>query len=116
MENDQLLFTPAAVLDLLSQITELQDMDISLTETLDNKIQISLGDSNYVLDADAPANINVDPEVLDKVDVVNTEAYEDLIETNTVTEEPIEGGLVKEILKTLAIGGMVRLGTNMLQK
>ena len=41
-----ILFTPAAVLDLLTQIRELEDYEISLIQS-DDKVGIKIGKSNY---------------------------------------------------------------------
>ena len=47
---DELVFTPVAVLDFLSQITELQDYDITLTESNNGLLQITIGSSVYTID------------------------------------------------------------------
>ena len=46
---EQQLFTPAALLSLLSQIDELKDKQLELTETLDGTMQLCIGDSVYTM-------------------------------------------------------------------
>ena len=37
---DSIVFTPASLIDLLSQIEELKDYDIGISETIDGQIQL----------------------------------------------------------------------------
>ena len=110
--DDQLMFTPAAILDLLSQIDELSDSPVGLSETIDNKIQITVGDSTYILECPSDVSIDVEPEIIDTIDEVNLETYQDLIDSDTVEyiddEEPVTGGIIKEGIKSLLLGGMIR--------
>lgn len=114
--NDSILFTPASLLDFLSSIDELKDLDVGLTETIDGNIQIQIGSSIYEIDTSNATDVSVDESVVDTVDDVNQSTYEDLDETyDSNALDDIEGGLIKEALKTLLIGGMVRLGAKMLK-
>lgn len=110
--DEQLMFTPAAILDLLSQIDELSDAPVGLSETIDNKIQITVGDSTYILECPSDVSIDVEPEIIDAIDEVNLETYQDLIDSDTVEyiddEEPVTGGIIKEGIKSLLLGGMIR--------
>ena len=118
---EQQLFTPAALLSLLSQIDELKDKQLELTETLDGTMQLCIGDSVYAIEDVAPVVFEVEPEVVEQVDDLNEETYSDMQEIGEVemfdTEDddiPIEGGILSELFKTLAVGGMVRLTSKML--
>lgn len=110
--NDEILLTPAALLDFLRQIDELSDKDISLDET-GSTITITIGGSVYGIDLNRAEEIEVPDEVVDEVSDVADEAYAELgeegVEIDNPDEEPIEGGILKEVLKTLAVGGLVRL-------
>lgn len=112
MDNNEILLTPAALLDFLRQIDELSDKDISLDET-GSTITVTIGDSVYGIDLNRAEEIEVPDEVVDEVSGVADEAYAELgeegVEIDNPDEEPIEGGLLKEVLKTLAVGGLVRL-------
>lgn len=118
-EDDSLiLFTPAALLDLLSQIDELKSIDVGITETLDGLLQLQVGNSTYIIDATSATRVSVDSSVLDTVDDANMQAYEELassgnIELNTLN--PISSGVLKELAKTLLVGGMVRLSAKLLK-
>ena len=110
--DEQIVFTPAAVLDLLSQIDELSDVQVGLSETIDGKIQIVVGDSTYMLEDESISSIDVEPEVVDAIDEANLDAYQDLMDSDSVEfvddTEPIEGGIIKEGIKALLLGGMIR--------
>lgn len=113
-----ILFTPASLMDLLSKIDELNDYDIGVTETLDDKLQIVIGDSIYVIDDNDATDIDVSQDVVEVVEDANLEAYESLDDSIDVAigdEQPIESGILKELAKTLLVGGLVRLGKKLLQ-
>lgn len=123
MEQEQLLFTSAAVLDLLSSIDELADKDIHLSEN-DNNVTIQIGESEYVIADRNAVDIEVPPEVVDEVDEITSDAFEELsadgvdvdLDDDTYSDEVVEGGPIKQIAKTLLLGGMLRLSAKLLQK
>jgi hypothetical protein len=110
--NDEILFTTAGLLDFLSQIDELSDKDISIDES-GSSITVTIGESSYGIDLGNAEEVEVPDEVIEEVSEVADEAYAELgeagIEIDNPDEEPVEGGIIKELLKTLAVGGMVRL-------
>ena len=112
MENNEILLTPASLLDFLRQIDELSDKDISLDEAGDS-ITVTIGGSTYGIDLNQAEDIEVPDEVVEEVSGVADEAYaelgEDGVEIDNPDEEVVEGGIISEALKTLAIGGLVRL-------
>ena len=113
-----IVFTPASLIDLLSQIDELANYDIGITETLDDKIQLTIGDSTYLIDDAEATEVNVDDAVVEDVEDINVEAYENLddsIEVAVGDEQIIESGIIKELAKTLLVGGLVRLGSKLLK-
>ena len=112
---DQVVFTPAAVLDLLSQIDELKDLSVGVSETLDGGLQVTVGDSVYEIAASDAEDVEVPEEVVQDVDEINSEAYQN-VEGSEPSGEIVEGGLIKEFFKTLAIGDMIRLTNKMLGK
>jgi len=112
---EEILFTPAAVLDLLSKIDELKDIDVGVVETADG-IQFVVGQSTYIISEESAIDIQVSESDLDAVDDVSREAYGDLTESGEVSmsdTQNIEGGIVKELAKTLLVGGLVRLTTKL---
>ena len=116
---DQIVLTPAALLDLLSQIYELEDKELSLVETADCSLQLQIGDSTYNIKPEKEETVYVEEDVVDDIQTIDSETYEDLgLSDNMEVEhvdDSIEGGIIKEIAKTLLVGGMVRL-TNKLLK
>ena len=119
--NNEILFTPAALLDFLLQIDELAEYEISVREANGN-VMIQIGDSSYTIDTDTAQEVEVTPDVVDEVAEINDSTYEEVANTEYTqtpdipADAPIEGGLIREILKTLAVGGMVRLTGKMLGK
>lgn len=105
---NEIVLTPAALLDILQQVEELSEYPISVTET-SNMIQIRIGDSTYTLPTSDAESIKVDKDVVEFVSDVNDTTYAELDNS-----EPVESGLLKEIAKTLLVGGMVRLTTKLL--
>ena len=115
---NEVVFTPASVLALLANIDELADYDISLTETLDGGFQLSIGDSIYELVPDTMNEIEVDPEIVEEVDDINSDTYNDLGDDYSVEYEelePVESGILKEAAKSLLLGGMIRLSAKLLK-
>ena len=118
MENNEILFTPAALLDFLRQIDELSDKDIIVNDT-DATITVTIGDSTYSINTRNAEEVEVADEVVDEVAEINDTAYEEMddIEFTEISEdEVVEGGIIKEALKTLAVGGLVRLTGKILGK
>lgn len=112
------VFTPAAVLDMLSQIDEFQHLAIGITETLDNKLQLQIGESIYIIDLTTATSATVDKQTIDLIETVNIDTYQELIDSSEDTSyaaETIESGVLKEIAKTLLVGGLIRLSAKLLK-
>lgn len=118
MDNNEILFTTASLLDFLQQIEELSDKDIIVNED-GNTITITIGESTYSINKSDAEDVEVEPEVVDEVAEINETTYEELddVEYSEIGEdEVVEGGIIKEALKTLLVGGMVRLTSKLLGK
>lgn len=118
MENNEILFTPAALLDFLRQVDELADKDIAVRDTGDGVV-VTIGESTYSVDSADASDIEVPDEVVEEVGEINETAYEELDDveyTEIEDDEVVEGGIIKEALKTLAIGGLVRLTGKLMGK
>lgn len=105
---NELVFTPAALLDVLQQISELSEYPISITET-DSVVQLKIGDSEYTINTQDAEVVEVPKTAVQAIKDVNDETYEQLDSPDNV-----EAGLLKEIAKTLLVGGLVRLTTKLL--
>lgn len=116
---EELLFTPASLIDLLSQIDELKEYDVGITETSDGSLQLTIGDSSYTINSTDATEIQVDEDIVETVEDVNTEAYENLDESIEVEQyeegQPIESGIIKEALKALLLGGMIKLSSKLIK-
>ena len=107
-----IVFTPASLLEILNQINELKDYNIGVTETLDDKIQIQIGDSVYQIETEDTEEVAVTQDAIDKVEEVNEDAYENLVDGDDfeeINEEVVEGGLLKEAIKSMLLGGAIKL-------
>lgn len=114
--SDTLLFTSAALLDFLSSIDELSEYDIGI-ESSGNNIQCKIGNSVYQINSSDAEIVDVDEETVDEVNDITESAYEELDEDYYRTDQqPIESGIIKEAIKTLLLGGMVRLSAKILRK
>ncbi len=116
--KDTILFTPAAVLSLLMQITELQDKNIDFVESLNGKLQLIIGDSTYDIDIDVGTTVRVNEDTIDDVEDVNQQTYEDLVYEQGLTLNPeyVSSGLIMEAIKSILVGGAVRLANKVLDK
>ena len=120
---DEILFTSAAVLEFLSKIDELKDKDLSVYRTINDKIQITIGDSVYEISDDNATTVEVPEESLYEISDATVDAYEELLDEQSEivqevsteeTTENIEGGIIKELAKDLMLGGLIRFAKNKL--
>lgn len=112
MDYSPILFTPSALLDFLIQIDELKDKVVSVTETADGDLQVEIGDSAYIVKTDSAKDVDVEQQAAEQVADLNMDAYSDIVEENSdasFEDVNIEAGVLAEIAKTLAIGGLARL-------
>jgi len=112
----ELVLTPAALLDILRQIDELSGVDVGITEELDGSIQLQVGDSIYSLDTTQAKEVAVDDATVEAVETENIDTYNNMKDDNlnvSIDTEPqadtVKSGIIKEIAKTLLVGGLVRL-------
>lgn len=106
-----IIFTPVAVLDLLNQIDELKDYNIGMQETPEGTIQFSVGESTYEISPEAVEEVEAPEEVVDTIEDINDDAFEDLLDSEEFEEplETVESGIVKEAIKSLLLGGAIKL-------
>ncbi len=107
-----LVFTPASILEILSQIDELKEYEIGITETLDGNLQIQVGSSIYEFVADQAEEVEAPEEVIDSIEEINEDAYEELVYSGedfiSVDQDTIESGLIKEAIKSMLLGGAIK--------
>lgn len=111
--DNMLVLTPSALLTFLAQIEELKTAEISLVEDED-AIRVQIGDGTYVLESPQTSEVEISEDAVEELDSLNEEGYEQLAEDEDinledVAGEEVEGGVIKELIKTLAVGGLVRL-------
>lgn len=103
------LFTPAAVLELLTNIEELKDVPISLSEPSGNSINIQVGNNTYQIMLNSALKCVMDKDTVDVIEDEADSAFATLAENDDiVVEDPVEGGLIKGIVKSLLLGGLIR--------
>lgn len=116
LENSTLLLTPASLVDFLSQIDELSEKSISLNSN-NGYIEVSIGEATYRIRPQDEVNVPVSVDDIDEVNDAADDTYDELVDNGYVeNSDEIESGIIKELIKTLAIGGMVRLAAKKLKK
>lgn len=116
LENSTLLLTPASLVDFLSQIDELSEKSISLNSD-NGYIEVSIGEATYRIRPQDEVNVPVSVDDIDEVNEAADDTYDELVDNGYIeNSDEIESGLIKELIKTLAIGGMVRLAAKKLKK
>lgn len=104
---EETIFTSAGLLDLLSQIDELSEYNIDLNDT-NGDITLTIGDSTYSISKPQEA-VEVPEGAVAEISEIADSAISN-VEASTV-----ESGIIKEALKTLLVGGAVRLVAKMLK-
>ena len=113
--NDQILFTPSSLLDILSNVDELKDIDVGVTESNDGSIYLNIGQSSQKLDTSDATEVEVTDEILDVVEDANQDGYDNITEVKVERDdEVVESGIIKQVAKTLLVGGLVRLSAKLL--
>lgn len=106
---EEVIFTSAGLLDLLSQIDELKDYDMHLDDN-NGDITLTIGDSTYTISKPTD-DVEIPEEALEEISDIANEAVNSFDEV----PEAVESGIVKEALKTLLVGGAVRLVAKILK-
>ena len=107
---EEIIFTTSALLEILSQIDELSDYEITINE-YDGTVKLSIGESEYTIEKPTE-QVTIPDRALKEVSAINDTTYEEL------GGEPIEdvtSGIIKETIKTLLVGGAVRLVSKILK-
>lgn len=114
--EEQILLTPSALFDFLSQIEELKDKEISLDTSAG--IELNIGTSSYSIDTSKAEEFEVEEETIEDIQEVNDNALDEICEDDRadIEDEPVEGGIIKELAKTLLVGGLVRLSAKLIKK
>lgn len=115
---DELLLTSSSLIDILSQLAELADKDISVYED-SSGIHLEIDDNRYLISDRTAYEIEVPQAVVRDVQEVVETAQEDLEYsgmTNEVISEDVCCGILGQVVKTLLVGGLVRLTNKLLRK
>ena len=120
---DEVVFTSGALLDLLSQIDELKGKNIALGTAPGRTPELYIDDTTYRLSESGVEDIEVDKETVRDVATLSNETFDEIesrgepVKDNYEDEdlEPVESGIVKQAIKTLLIGGLVRLTSKLLK-
>lgn len=109
---DQVLFSAASLLTILSSIEELDAYQIDMY-TDEAGITVSIDGNEYRFDYndESTADIAVSEDDLKEAEAV----IEQEAESNDEPED-IEAGIISGLLKTLAVGGLVRLTGKLLKE
>lgn len=112
---NEVLFSSASLLTILFSIEELNADSIGVDQD-ETGITITIDDKQYRFNFnnESTADIEVsDSEMEDTEDAIDSEFAENSEDEDDL--EPVEGGLIKDTLKTLLVGGLVRLTSKLLK-
>ena len=113
---NNIVLTPSALLGFLNEVEELQDKEITIQEGED-QVAVVIGGTEYLLDASDAIEVQLDDQAYEEVEDANEDGYAELGEDiEDVDDEEIEGGIIKELVKTLALGGLIRMTKHALEK
>ena len=113
--DEEIVFTPSTLFDFLQSIDELSDKEIGL-DVNGSSIRVTIGESVYDIDTSNATEVEVDEEVVDTVEEIADSSLEEISEQEDIdTLEDVESGLLKEAVKSLLLGGMIRLSKKLLQ-
>lgn len=110
-----LLFTPAALLDFLSQVDELSEYELSISELDSGGLFVQIGESSYHLNNDSIVDVSAPARTVEEVEDLNESTLSDLEDSGDVELVPVESGIIKQLAKTLLVGGVVRLAAKLLK-
>lgn len=105
-----LVLTPSALFAFLTQIEELDGKEITFSEE-DGSITVQIGSNVYSLESPEGSEIELSEDTIDEFKEINEEGYDD-VESDF---DSVEGGILKELTKTLLVGGLVRLTKGAIQ-
>lgn len=112
------MFTGSALLHFITGIDELKDKEISFIENADS-IDITIGDNTYRLMPELEDNADVivtTPAAASDVEDIQQGEYNDLIENADVdVSDSIEGGIITTLVKSLLLGGMLKLAPKLMK-
>lgn len=112
------MFTGSALLHFITSIDELKDKDISFIEN-DDSIDISIGDNTYRLMPQLENNADIivtTPAAASDVEDIQQDEYDELIENEDVdVSDNIEGGILTTLVKSLLLGGMLKLAPKLMK-
>ena len=117
------LYTAASIVDMLYKIEELKEHNIEANIHEDGSFTLAIDGSSYefvedettVVDADTTNDMIEEITEAENDAVVNIEETEVFDTSDMIQDTEVESGIITEALKTLAIGGMVRLGAKWLK-
>lgn len=112
------MFTGSALLHFITSIDELKDKEISFIEN-DDSIDITIGDSKYRLMPQLENNADIivtTPAAASDVEDIQQDEYDELIGNEDVdVSDNIEGGIITTLVKSLLLGGMLKLAPKLMK-
>ena len=117
---EEIVFTSGALLELFNQIQEFEGHEFEVTDNGDT-VTLSVDGSTYTLKS-AVEDVPADVETIETISDIDEEVYSDIADTESAvdindmdTEEVVESGIVKEAIKALLLGGMIKLSSKLLK-
>lgn len=111
---NEFVFTSSGLFELLSQIDELKDKQVQVEEK-SNSIDVRIGESVYSINLKNAAEVAVDEDAVEQVSEINDTVYDELAD-DIDSSEPVESGIIRNAIKSLLLGGIIRLVPDLMKK
>lgn len=115
---EEIVFTSGALLELFNQIQEFEGHTFEVADDGDSVV-LSVDGSTYTLKS-AVEDVPADEETIETIADIDDEVYSDIADSDYIGDdidagEPVESGIIKEAIKSLLLGGMIRLSSKLLK-
>lgn len=109
MSEERMLFTADSLFVLLNKVEEFEGFDIACSDNENGSVTLKVNESTYNIEPSLlDMYIDVDKRDIEEIDHVGEMAIEE-------AGDVVTSGIIKEGVKTLLVGGVVRLLTKVLK-
>lgn len=111
--DGEIVFTKCGLLEVLASIDELRGLDLELSDN-GSSIELKVGNSTYTINNSAATEVSAPEEVVEQIESIDQTTLEDLTDGedasfNIAEQENVNAGILKHLVKSMLVGGMIRL-------
>lgn len=106
------VFTPVGILEILSQISELDDYELGLQEDPNGDVRIFVGESQYIIKSSSLDKLVVPENVSDSIENIDKDTADEILDAGAEERshsDVVESGVLREIVKSMLVGGAIRM-------